>query len=67
MTTHPSEQLRESNLLAHEAGLIPGTRVRFDRGEGVVAPECAPVRCIYVVDADGLRWTVETRHAQVLA
>lgn len=58
-------------LLAHEATLVAGARVRVYRGNpsgmvGTVADGNAPgSRCVYVVDADGLRWAIESRNLEL--
>ena len=60
-------------LTAHEAALLPGSRVRVYRGQqtglvGVVEDRQAPgSRCVAVRDADGLGWSIESRNLEVVS
>lgn len=63
------ERAANEALVAHEARLVPGTRVRVYRGQpegmvGVIVGERGGRR--YAVDAgDGLGWEIESRNLEV--
>jgi len=66
------ERLAHQALLAHEALLVPGTKVRVYRGNpegmvGTIEGE-APGRSVYVRsdENDGLRWAIETRNLELV-
>jgi hypothetical protein len=65
------ERAAQEALVAHEATMVPGARVRIYRGqplgvEGTIVEERGGRR--YAVDAgDGLTWEIESRNLELIA
>ncbi len=65
------EALAHKALLKHEASLVPGATVRVYRGNpaGMIGTiESGKIvngRSVAVIDADDLRWTIETRNLEI--